>query len=160
MRRSMSGIHNHRPSDSCTVERHQTGRSGDLRREAIKALVRQSARLRGRRFSSQLAVSCILQQRRDVRGEFGVFAEPRGWGIRPARAPRRSVAPRNRLGPVGIHREFITAAAKWIIEAKLWSVLSARIAMRLNSLSLAKKFSMRCRHLYISSSMVRGRSEE
>jgi hypothetical protein len=28
--------------------------------------------------------------------------------------------------------------------------------MRLNSLSLPKKFSMRCRHLYISSSMARG----
>ena len=34
--------------------------------------------------------------------------------------------------------------------AKLWSVLSARMAMRLNSLSLQKKFSIRCRHLYIS----------
>ncbi len=32
------------------------------------------------------------------------------------------------LGPVGIHREFITAAARWIMEAKLWSVLSARMA--------------------------------
>src|SRR5436305_3285165 len=28
--------------------------------------------------------------------------------------------------------------------------------MRLNSLSLPKKFSMRCRHLYLSSSMARG----
>jgi hypothetical protein len=26
---------------------------------------------------------------------------------------------RQRLGPVGIHREFITAAARWIMEAKL-----------------------------------------
>jgi hypothetical protein len=59
---------------------------------------------------------------------------------------------RGHLGSVGIHREFITAAARWIMEAKLWSVLSARMAMRLNSLSLPKKFSMRCRHLYISSS--------
>lgn len=32
------------------------------------------------------------------------------------------------------------------------SLLSARIAMRLNSLSLQKKFSIRCRHLYISRS--------
>ena len=40
--------------------------------------------------------------------------------------------------------------------AKLVSVLSARMAMRLNSLSLQKKFSIRWRHLYISSSMARG----
>src|SRR5882762_10743820 len=60
------------------------------------------------------------------------------------------------LGSVGIHREFITAAARWIMEAKLWSVLSARMAIRLNSFSLPKKFSIRCRHLYISSSMARG----
>jgi hypothetical protein len=32
--------------------------------------------------------------------------------------------------------------------------LSQRIAMRLNSLSLQKKFSIRCRHLYISSSIL------
>ena len=60
------------------------------------------------------------------------------------------------LGFVGIHREFVTAAARWIMEAKLWSVLSARMAMRLNFLILPKKFLMRCRHLYISSSMTRG----
>ena len=47
------------------------------------------------------------------------------------------------LGTVEIHREFITAAARWIFAAKLWSVLSARMAMRLNSLSLQKKFSIR-----------------
>ena len=47
------------------------------------------------------------------------------------------------LGSVWIHREFITAAARWIIAAKLWSVLSARSAMRLNSLSLPKKFSIK-----------------
>jgi hypothetical protein len=35
------------------------------------------------------------------------------------------------------------------MEAKLWSVLSARMAMRLKSLILPKKFSMRCRHLYL-----------
>ena len=29
---------------------------------------------------------------------------------------------------------------------KLWSVLSARMAMRLNSLSLQKKFSIKLRH--------------
>jgi hypothetical protein len=28
-------------------------------------------------------------------------------------------AERRQLGPVGIHREFITAAARWIMEAKL-----------------------------------------
>ena len=47
------------------------------------------------------------------------------------------------LGPVEIHREFMTAAARWMMALKLWSVLSARIAMRLNSLSLQKKFSIR-----------------
>ena len=57
------------------------------------------------------------------------------------------------LGPVEIHRELMTAAARWIMAAKLWSVLSARMAMRLNSLSLQKKFSMRWRHLYISASI-------
>ncbi len=50
---------------------------------------------------------------------------------------------RGELGIVEIHREFITAAARWIFAAKLWSVLSARMAMRLNSLSLQKKFSIR-----------------
>src|SRR6185436_13337388 len=40
--------------------------------------------------------------------------------------------------------------------AKLWSVLSARRAMRLNSFSLQKKFSIKCRHLYISRSKASG----
>src|SRR5207247_1935530 len=60
------------------------------------------------------------------------------------------------LGSVWIHLEFITAAVRLIIASKLRSVLSARMAIRLNSLSLQKKFSIRCRHLYISSSMARG----
>jgi hypothetical protein len=47
------------------------------------------------------------------------------------------------LGPGGVHRECITAAAMWIIAVKLVSVLLARMAMRLNSLSLQKKFSIR-----------------
>jgi transposase len=47
------------------------------------------------------------------------------------------------LGSVEIHRELMTAAARWIISRKLRSVLSARMAMRLNSLSLQKKFSIR-----------------
>ena len=51
------------------------------------------------------------------------------------------------LGSVEIHLEFRTVAAAWIIAAKLASVLQARMAMRLNSLSLPKKFSMRWRHL-------------
>src|SRR5450432_1874714 len=34
------------------------------------------------------------------------------------------------LRPVEIHREFITAAARWMMAAKLWSVFSARMAMR------------------------------
>src|SRR6266571_1904156 len=48
-----------------------------------------------------------------------------------------------RIGSVEIHRELMTAAARWIMAWKLWSVLSARMAIRLNSLSLQKKFSMR-----------------
>jgi hypothetical protein len=47
------------------------------------------------------------------------------------------------LRRVEIHREFITAAARWMMALKLRSVLSARMAMRLNSLSLQKKFSIR-----------------
>jgi len=49
----------------------------------------------------------------------------------------------SRLRPVEIHREFMTAAARWMMALKLLSVLSARMAIRLNSLSLQKKFSMR-----------------
>ena len=48
-----------------------------------------------------------------------------------------------KLGPVDILLEFMTAAARWMMAWKLWSVLSARMAMRLNSLSLQKKFSIR-----------------
>jgi hypothetical protein len=47
------------------------------------------------------------------------------------------------LRPVEIHRELMTAAARWMIAVKLESVLSARMAIRLNSLSLPKKFSIR-----------------
>src|SRR5713101_1125825 len=47
------------------------------------------------------------------------------------------------LGSVEVHRELMTAATRWIMAWKLWSVLSARMAMRLNSLSLQKKFSIR-----------------
>jgi transposase len=54
------------------------------------------------------------------------------------------------LGSVWIHLEFITAAVRLIIASKLRSVLSARMAIHLNSLSLQKKFSIRCRHLYFS----------
>src|SRR6185369_6718779 len=32
-----------------------------------------------------------------------------------------------RLGSVGIHREWMTTAASWIMALKLWSVLSARM---------------------------------
>ena len=46
------------------------------------------------------------------------------------------------LGSVQIHRELITAAARLIMALKLSSVLSARIAMRLNTFSLQKKFSI------------------
>ena len=57
------------------------------------------------------------------------------------------LAEAHKLGSVEIHRELMTAATRWIMARKLLSVLSARIAMRLNSLSLQKKFSMRWRHL-------------
>ena len=39
---------------------------------------------------------------------------------------------------------------------KLMSVLSARMAMRLNSLSLPKKFSIKWRHLWRAASSGRG----
>ena len=42
------------------------------------------------------------------------------------------------LGPVEIHRDWMTAALAWIMAAKLLSVLQARMAMRLYSLSLPK----------------------
>ena len=51
------------------------------------------------------------------------------------------------VGSVENYRELITPAARWIIAAKLVSVLSLRIAIRLNSLSLPKKFSIKWRHL-------------
>jgi hypothetical protein len=44
---------------------------------------------------------------------------------------RRTRCPQNALRPVEIHREFITAAARWMMAAKLRSVLSARIARAL-----------------------------
>jgi hypothetical protein len=55
----------------------------------------------------------------------------------------RLVSQPSRLWLVEIHRELMTAAARWMKAAKLASVLSARMAMRLNSLSLPKKFSIR-----------------
>jgi hypothetical protein len=39
---------------------------------------------------------------------------------------------------------------------KLWSVLSLRSAVRLWSFSLQKKFSIRCRHLWMSRSISSG----
>ena len=47
------------------------------------------------------------------------------------------------LGPVEVHRELMMAAVRWIIAVKLVSVLQALMAMRLNSLILQKKFSIR-----------------
>lgn len=58
-------------------------------------------------------------------------------------AAYQSQVPFHTLGFVEIHREFMTAAARWMMALKLWSVLSARMAIRLNSLSLQKKFSIR-----------------
>src|SRR5258708_9379499 len=51
------------------------------------------------------------------------------------------------LGSVEIHLEWMTAVARQIIASKLPSILSLHIAMRLNSFSLPKKFSIRWRHL-------------
>jgi len=51
------------------------------------------------------------------------------------------------LGSVEIHRELMAAAQASIMASKLSSVLSLRMAIRLNSLSLLKKFSIRRRHL-------------
>jgi len=51
------------------------------------------------------------------------------------------------LGPVEVHRELMSVALRWIMAAKLVSVLSLRMATRLNSFSLPKKFSIRWRHL-------------
>jgi hypothetical protein len=48
----------------------------------------------------------------------------------------------------------MSAAANWTMALKLASVLSARRAMRLNSLSLPKKFSIRCRHSYLGARFV------
>ena len=52
---------------------------------------------------------------------------------------------RHGLRPVEIHREFMTAAARWIMALKLWSVLSALawLRLRLNFLEFQKKFSIR-----------------
>src|SRR3546814_4963764 len=47
------------------------------------------------------------------------------------------------LRPVEIHREFMTAAARLTMPLKLWSVLSARMALRLTSLRLQNKLSLR-----------------
>src|SRR3546814_13585124 len=62
-----------------------------------------------------------------------------------------------RLGPailfvlrtVEIHREFMTAAARWTMALKVWSVLSARLVIRLNSLSWQKQCSISCSHDFI-----------
>ena len=62
------------------------------------------------------------------------------------------------LAPVDVHGHLvrITVAARFIMALKLVSVLQALMAIRLNSLSFWKKFSTRCRHLYISASWVAG----
>ncbi len=65
----------------------------------------------------------------------------------PSAAEMDAIAQRHGLGSVEIHLELMTAVASWIMAVKLWSVLSARMAMRLNSLSLQKKFSIKWRDL-------------
>jgi hypothetical protein len=60
-----------------------------------------------------------------------------------AAIPSATAAQDTKLGAVEIHRELMTAAARWMAALKLESVLSARIAIRLNSFSLPKKFSIR-----------------
>ena len=47
------------------------------------------------------------------------------------------------LGPVEVHLELMMAAVRWIIAVKFVPVLQALMAMRLNSLILQKKFSIR-----------------
>src|SRR5260370_41039397 len=49
------------------------------------------------------------------------------------------------LGPVGIHREAITAAAMWIMAGEGLLGFSAGQAVRLDSFELAEKVSVRCR---------------
>ena len=51
------------------------------------------------------------------------------------------------LGPVDVHFSRMMVAAKEMKALKLSSVLQQRMAIPLYSLSLQKKFSMRCRHL-------------
>jgi hypothetical protein len=48
----------------------------------------------------------------------------------------------------------MSAATNWTMALKFASVLSARSATRLNSLSLPKKFSIRCRHSYLGARFV------
>jgi len=50
----------------------------------------------------------------------------------------------------------INMAQILVMEEKFLSVLSQRMAMVLYCLSLQKKFSIKCRHLYISLSISRG----
>src|SRR3546814_13223068 len=50
-----------------------------------------------------------------------------------------NLGPSSGLRPVEIHREFMTAAARWTMALKLWSVLSALMAIRLHSLSRSEE---------------------
>ena len=75
---------------------------------------------------------------KQLRAKLGDDAgEPRLHLYRARRGLSHARAGRS-LGPVEIHRELMTAAHAWIMAAKLASVLQARMAMRLNSLSFAK----------------------
>jgi len=55
-----------------------------------------------------------------------------------------------------MQRELMSAAQALLIAAKLRSVLSERRAMRRKSFRSQKKFSTKCRHLYIFSSISKG----
>ena len=107
---------------------------------------------------AQAAVACGLQLCREIATLARAVSLPRGAqlavrvGIETGVVVAGRLGPGNTaeldaLGPVENQRELMIAAPRWIIAAKLVSVLSLRIATRLNSLSLPKKFSIKCRHL-------------
>ena len=76
-------------------------------------------------------------------GWFRMLGRSGPTGLQPALVLGAAMGNQLSLGAVENQRELITAAARWIIAAKLVSVLSLRIAMRSNSLSLQKEFSIK-----------------
>lgn len=99
----------------------------------LKTLVRNAAARTYQALRQQVGAVCDLFQPKECRNCF-IAA---GYG-----ANRR----RHALGPVEIQRELMRGATAWIMALNEVSVLSARLAIRLNSLSFMKKFSIRWRH--------------